>query len=39
MPSEKLKGFPPAKKGDKFLVIKESGEDDFIVQKLGKKIK
>lgn len=39
MPSRKLKGIPEAKKGDKFLVIKESEMDQFIVEKLSKKRK
>jgi len=37
MPSRKLTGLPKAKKGDKFLVIKESQRNKFIVQKLPKK--
>lgn len=34
MPSRKLKGLPRAKKGDKFLVIRERGRGRFIVKKL-----
>ncbi len=37
MPSKEIKGLPKAKKGDKFLLIKESKKDKFIVQKLKKK--
>ena len=37
MPSRKLKGLPRVKTGTRFLVIKESGKDKFIVQKLKKK--
>jgi len=39
MPSRKLTGLPRAKKGDKFLVIKESERGKFIVEKLAKKRK
>jgi len=37
MPSKKLIGMPRAKKGEKFLVIKEGGKDQYIVASLKKK--
>jgi hypothetical protein len=37
MPSKKIKGLSEAKKGERFLLIKESKQDKFIVQKLKKK--
>lgn len=39
MPSRKLTGLPRAKKGDKFLVIKESDRGKFLVKKLKRRIK
>jgi len=37
--SRTLKGLPRAKKGTKFLVIKETGQGKFIVQKLKRRKK
>ena len=34
MPSRKITGLPRAKKGEKFLLIKESARGKFIVRKL-----
>lgn len=39
MPSRKITGLPKAKKGDKFLLIKESKRSRFIVEKLAKRRK
>ena len=39
MPERKLKGLPRSKEGTKFLVIKNSKKDQFIVEKLKRRKK